>query len=163
MATGFPINPPRAMLTDGAGFVSPPWYRYFAQIQNAVGSSTTATWQDGYLLAAAPPVPPSIDELQAGGAAVALRVVTITADRFLESTDAVIRGDATTASLLVILTSAALTPGRTLWLKKIDASVNTVAFAATGGELIDGAATLSIGTQYQSYTIVSNGTGWDIV
>jgi len=48
-------------------------------------------------------------------------------------------------------------------VKKIDATANTVQIAAAGGQTIDGAATLSIAVQYQSYTMVSNGTGWDII
>lgn len=65
MSTGFPINPPRARLTDTDGYVSQEWYRYFTKIQQAVGSSPSVTWQDGFLLASAPVDLPSFDEIGA--------------------------------------------------------------------------------------------------
>jgi len=161
--TGFPINPPRAPIAGAGGIVSSEWYRYFAQIQAAVGSSASASWQDGFLLGSAPAAMPSVNELQAGAAAVAIGTVTVTTDRSVLDTDCVIRGDATAASLSVILPSAVTWPGRQVIVKKIDATANTVQIAAAGGQTIDGAATLSIAVQYQSYTMVSNGTGWDII
>jgi len=94
---------------------------------------------------------------------VAIGTVTVTTDRSVLDTDCVIRGDATAASLSVILPSAVTWPGRQVIVKKIDATANTVQIAAAGGQTIDGAATLSIAVQYQSYTMVSNGTGWDII
>lgn len=161
--TGFPINPPRAPIAGAGGIVSTEWYRYFAQIQAAVGSSASASWQDGYLLASAPPAMPSVNELQAGAAAVAVGNVTTAIDRLVIDTDCVIRGNAASAALSVVLPSAATWPGRQIIVKKIDATANAVMIAAAGGQTIDGAATLSITTQYQSYTMVSNGTGWDII
>ncbi len=45
---------------------------------------------------------------------------------------------------------------RTLLLKKIDATVNAAIFAASGTDLIDGIATLSITVQYESRTIIND-------
>jgi len=47
-------------------------------------------------------------------------------------------------------------------VKKIDASANTVTLDANSTEVIDGALTVVIGTQYQSYNIVSNNSAWYI-
>lgn len=48
-------------------------------------------------------------------------------------------------------------------IKKIDATANAVTIDANGAELIDGAGTQTINTQYESITIVSDGSDWFIV
>lgn len=48
-------------------------------------------------------------------------------------------------------------------IKKIDSTANTVTIDGDGAELIDGAATKVITTQYSGYVLQSNGTSWDIV
>ena len=48
-------------------------------------------------------------------------------------------------------------------IKKTDASANAVTIDGFGAETIDGAATKVINTQYESVTIVSDGTNWFIV
>jgi len=47
-------------------------------------------------------------------------------------------------------------------IKKTDATANAVTVDANGSELIDGAATQTITTQYESITIVSDGSNWFI-
>ena len=47
-------------------------------------------------------------------------------------------------------------------IKKTDATANAVTVDANGSELIDGAATQTISTQYDSITIVSDGSNWFI-
>ena len=46
-------------------------------------------------------------------------------------------------------------------VKKTDSSANAV--TVTGVGTIDGAASLSISTQYYSYTLLCDGTNWHIV
>jgi hypothetical protein len=48
-------------------------------------------------------------------------------------------------------------------IKKTDASANAVTIDGFGAETIDGAATKVINTQYESVTIVSDGSNWFIV
>lgn len=43
------------------------------------------------------------------------------------------------------------------------ASVNNITITAAGGTTIEGAATLVIDTDLASFTLVKNGTNWDIV
>jgi hypothetical protein len=43
-----------------------------------------------------------------------------------------------------------------------DASVNAITIQGTGGELIDGAATAVVNTNFGSLTFVFNGTEWNI-
>ena len=48
--------------------------------------------------------------------------------------------------------------------KKIDASVNDLVIPPVGGDLIDGASSLTISGQYSAVTIVSDGTtNWYIL
>ena len=161
--TGFPINPPRAAIADQRGFVSPEWYRYFAQIQSAVGSASSATWQDGYILTPGPVAGVSASDVEGGGASIPRGVVTTAVDRTLWPTDYAVLADATSSVVNIVLADAAQAKGRDVVVKKIDASANAVVLAAPGGQTIDGAASLSIATQWQSYTLVSDGLGWFIL
>ena len=79
------------------------------------------------------------------------------------TSDYTIRRDATSAAFTVTLPAAATCTGLILVIKKTDASVNAVTIDGNAAETIDGAATVAISTRYQSYTIQSNGTGWDIL
>ena len=53
--------------------------------------------------------------------------------------------------------------GRILCVKKTDNSANNVKITPAGGAVIDGEANLYLYTQYQSVTLVCNGTNWFIV
>lgn len=92
----------------------------------------------------------------------AVRTVTGIATVVILS-DYVLLGDATAGPVTVTLPSAASLEGRTLIIKKIDSTLDTVTIAANGGETIDGEATQVIYTQYTSKTIVSDGTEWWII
>lgn len=161
--TGFPINPPRAQIANSDGTVTSEWYRYFAQIHDAVGSTASATWEDGYLLGSTTPEFPEVTELDAGGASVAVGVVTTTVDRVLQENDCVVLIDATTTDTTLLLCAAAHAPGRQVTIKKIDASANKATIAAQGGELIDAAASIDITTRWQTRTVVSNGAKWFVI
>ena len=71
--------------------------------------------------------------------------------------------DASGAPRTITLPTALSARWRKYTIKKIDASANTVTIDAAGAETIDGALTVVLTTQYQSVTIQSNGTGWDII
>lgn len=162
--TGFPINPPRAQIVDGRGFVSNEWYRYFSQIQTAVGSAASASWQDGYLLVPPSPALISVDLLEEGAADRPVAVRNVSSDTSLFASDSHLRCNASASPLSVILPLSGTCTGRKATIKKVDASANAVTIVCEGGELIDGAASLSIGTSMQAYTLISNGlTGWDII
>ena len=161
--TGFTINPPRAKLTDENGFVSNEWYRYFAQIQAAVGTSASATWQDGFVLVPAPLAGISANDVEGGGATIPVGVVTIATDYSLGPADCMVRADTSSMSVTILLPAAATCPGRVVRAKKVDASANTVEIAAYPSELIDGAASKTISAAYDSYTLISTGLGWDAI
>lgn len=162
--TGFPINPPNTAIVDQRGNVTPAWYRYFAQIQTAVGSAASASWQDGFLLVPTASALVPSEFLEGGGASLSVNVRTVSADTTLQANDCYLRCNADASPLSVILPAASAYPGRVAHIKKIDASANAVTVAGVGGEVIDGSGSLSIGTSLQSYTLISNGqSGWDII
>ena len=51
---------------------------------------------------------------------------------------------------------------KSLAIKKIDSSANTVTIDAAGANTIDGVATKVISTQYDKLTIQWDGTNWHI-
>lgn len=69
--------------------------------------------------------------------------------------------DATTAAFTVTLPTAAA--GLPVTIKKTDASANAITVATPGAETIDGAASTSVGTQWDYVTVVSDGTNWFVV
>lgn len=70
--------------------------------------------------------------------------------------------DTTAGSFSVTLPSAA-TANQEITIKKTDSSANTVTIQANGSETIDGSNTQSLIVQWQSLTMVSNGTSWFVI
>lgn len=81
----------------------------------------------------------------------------------ITSADSYVFMDATGGSRTATLPTAVGIAGQTFTVKKTDASANNVVLATTGGQTIDGAASLTWNTQYQSYTVVSDGANWGII
>lgn len=77
-------------------------------------------------------------------------------------TDDVIRGDDTSGAITVNLPAVASSLGRKLRFKKLSAS-NSITVDGNASETIDGATTQALSSQYDSLTIICNGTSWDIV
>lgn len=89
-------------------------------------------------------------------------VKTVTAAYTLTFEDFAIHADATGGAFTVTLLPAADARGRDYTIKKIDATAN-VTVAADGSETIDGAASVTLSTQWQAVTVRSNGTAWFVV
>ena len=79
------------------------------------------------------------------------------------ATDGIILADATAGVVTVDLPAAEQSTGRTLTVKKIDATANGVVLDGSGSETIDGAATQTITAQYMALTVACDGTEWWIV
>jgi len=86
-------------------------------------------------------------------------VTTQTADYTASSGDVVL-ADASGGAITITLPS----PSANAWVqvKKTDSSTNAVTVDG-GGNNIDGVASFDITTQYESYTMVSDGSSWFIV
>lgn len=78
-------------------------------------------------------------------------------------TDDVILCDATAGNMTIDLPSAASAVGKTYAIKKIDATANTVTIDGNVGELIDGAATQVISSQWTAIEIACDGSAWYII
>jgi len=88
--------------------------------------------------------------------------VTTKTGNYTAASESVILCDATSASFTITLPSVA-TVGRHYNIKKIDSTANTVTLDGNASETIDGATTLVLGAQYQSVTIVSDGSAWWVI
>lgn len=93
-------------------------------------------------------------------AALYTGIRTITATASVTSSDFTILCDATAGPIVVNLPATASSPGRMLNVKKIDGSPNTVTIDGSGSELIDGATTLVITSQWVSKSLHCNASAW---
>lgn len=96
----------------------------------------------------------------AGGEEWAIRAVAVTDD--IELDDQVILADATAGAIILTLPVAADRPNVPQFIKKVDASANTVTVQGDGAETIDGANTAVLTVQYEAISIISDGTEWHI-
>ncbi|OAE37641.1 hypothetical protein [Agrobacterium tumefaciens] len=75
----------------------------------------------------------------------------------------IIIADTTSGAVTVSLPFAKEFYGKSVFVKKIDASVNAVTLQPQSGDTIDGASNKAIAVQYMSYTVFSTGAEWIIV
>jgi hypothetical protein len=74
-----------------------------------------------------------------------------------------VKADATSGAIVLTLPSVAgVLSGTTKTIKKVDVSGNPVTVEAFAGELIDGAASQMISTQWAAMVVVSDSVGWNI-
>lgn len=88
---------------------------------------------------------------------------TKTADYTVTATDTVIFADATSGNVTITLPTASSNSGYRFYIKRIDNSGNTCSVVRSGSDTIDGQTSVTISGQYDSYTIVSNGSLWYII
>jgi len=92
-----------------------------------------------------------------------LPYVSVAVNTLSTSTNCFIDVDAAGANRTITLPSAAtLTSGFTYVIRKLDSSNNTVIVDPNSTQTIDGVTTYTLTKQYETLTIVSNGTNWDI-
>lgn len=89
-----------------------------------------------------------------------LGIRTTTAAPTFAASDHTLLCDATAGAIPVALPAAGTVTGRVFVFKKSDASINTVTLTPNGAETIDGATSVIIAVQYDSYTIQSDGSKW---
>jgi hypothetical protein len=76
------------------------------------------------------------------------------------TTDEILTGDATGGAFSITLPTAVGITGRAYTIKRINSGANAVTVATTGGQTIDGAATVALSTQWQVLRVVSDGANW---
>lgn len=123
-------------------------------VNGGIGSGAGGTGPQG------PAGPTGPTGLPAAGGPVAIS--TKTSNYSVLSSDCFLRADCTGGSITFTLPSASSNTGRIFYFKKVDVSGNSMVVAAAGLDLIDGFATLTTPTQYQEFSLISSGSGWDI-
>lgn len=108
-----------------------------------------------------PPGPPGPAGADAIGGPVAISIKT--GNYTAQLSDNVLLGDATGGAIIFTLPPAASAVGSVFFFKKIDVSANVVTVKGNIAELVDGANTFLINTQYAAITVVSDGTQWWII
>lgn len=91
------------------------------------------------------------------------QVVSATVNYTMVDIDVLILCNATTASFTVTLLTAAGREGREIYVKKTDASNNTVTIDAAGSETLDGSLTIILVQQYAVRGYKSDGTNWQLI
>ena len=83
----------------------------------------------------------------------------------LTGDDLIVTGDATGAAFAITLPAASAVPaGKTYTIKKKDASGNSVTVTRAGADLIDGATTFSLASQFKFVSVISDGVAsWLVV
>jgi hypothetical protein len=74
-----------------------------------------------------------------------------------------VKCDATSASFTVTLYTAVGHSGAVINIKKTDSTANTVTIDGNSTETIDGALTQTLYSQWDCWTLVSDGTNWMLV
>lgn len=98
-----------------------------------------------------------------GGGATRGAYRSVTASGNVVSGDYLIIADATGGAITMALPPAALVPGRIYAFKRVNSGANAVVIDPNASETIDGAATYTLSAQWNSVTIMSNGTAWFII
>lgn len=93
---------------------------------------------------------------------LATAIATVSSDTSLGTSQHVLLVDASSGQVTLTLPSAATTSARQYMIKKKDSSSNNVVVAASGSQTIDGQASVSVNTQYEALTVVSDGSNWFI-
>jgi hypothetical protein len=98
-----------------------------------------------------------------GSGGYALAIATKTAAYTLTTADETVLADATTAAFAVTLPTAVGNDRKRFTIKRINAGANNVTVATTGGQTVDGdAAGVTLGSQWASVSVISNGAAWFI-
>lgn len=87
-------------------------------------------------------------------------VTTENADYTLTASDDLVLGDAALGAITLTLPTAVGNSGKEFFIKKIDATGNSVTVDGDGSETIDGSATQVITSQWTTLTIISDGANW---
>jgi hypothetical protein len=101
-----------------------------------------------------------------GGGSSNLTITTTTSNSYnILTTNDVIHCDAsgiTSPRQNIILYTAVGNTGKRVYIKKIDSTPKIVEVDGINAELVDGNSYFPLTDQWQSLTLISTGTGWDI-
>jgi hypothetical protein len=133
-----------------------------------VYDTTTAKWYDDSAVFVGSNEPSTYtgrlwyDSATTGSMQTVDPIRTITGSYSASVSDVFIMCDATLGDIQVTTYVTAGNVGRALYVKKVDSSANTVTVSGNGSN-IDGTSTKIITTQYDTLTMVSTATSWNII
>ena len=93
----------------------------------------------------------------------AIDVATVTTSTTLTTSNDVVLVNASSNAVTITLPAASAKTGQRYDIKKIDGSTNAVTVDANDSETIDGATTQVLNIEYETMTLISNGTAWYIL
>jgi hypothetical protein len=99
--------------------------------------------------------------ISGAGSGTYFNVASTSANITLTDTNDIVLASAASGAITVTLPSP--TSGKQLTVKKTDSTVNSVTVSPSGGQTIDGGASYSLNTQYQSISLVTDGSNWYLV
>jgi len=93
-------------------------------------------------------------------AAVNFPVTTVTGNTTLDNSHFLVLVNATFVDVTIILPDATTCTGRMYVIMRIDNSLNDVIISPSGGQTINGVASIVFATQWRKYTVMSDGSNW---
>lgn len=151
--------------TASAGFdaLSPTTTKGDLIVRDATSNVRQAIGSDGTLLVS--------DSTQSAGvnwktptSALTFAVVSKTANYTLTTSDYLVLVDASGGSFTLSLPAAASNTGRVFLIKRTDNTLsNAVTLDPNGSETIDGQTTRKLCTQYETVSIISDGSNWSVL
>ena len=98
------------------------------------------------------------------GAPQTLSIRAVSSLHFADLCDTVIIANSDSGVFSIVLPEpSGATVGKTYYIKKVDSSSNAITIEPSGSATIDGQTNLDITTQYDSYTVISDGSSWWII
>jgi len=97
-----------------------------------------------------------------GGANIG-NISTITSSTTLTATHYVVLCNATSGNITITLPAASNNNRRIYNIKKTDSTGNSITIDGNASETIDGTLTKSLNLQYESLTIICDGSNWHII
>lgn len=144
-----------AASTTGDGYLRSSDWDIFSAKEPALGNPAT----DGFALVSTAAGVRSWARCSAQPHAISATTGTYTAT----SADEILTGDAAGGAFSITLPTAAGIAGRIYTVKRLNSGANAVTVATTGGQTIDGAATVALSAQWQTLRVVSDGANWLVV
>lgn len=94
---------------------------------------------------------------------ISMNPISTTASITLSQNHSIVLADSTSAAITITLPTAVTSTGRIYIVKRISAGNKMVRIVPTGSETIDGGTGYSLGWQYHSISLVSDGANWLIL
>jgi len=91
-----------------------------------------------------------------------INISTKTSSYTVLGTDGFLLADCTAGNIVFTLPTAVSSNSRVFYFKKTDSTTNSMIIMGAGSDLIDGFNTLTTNVQYESFSLVSNGSSWFI-